>query len=70
MGKTMKDLIISSIPLQKLILEACQNLKIELYIKLPMAIDSHHSIEMKRKIMELELLMPTLSEIIKNNSDA
>jgi hypothetical protein len=56
--------------LQELILEACVNLKIELYIKLPMAVDQQHSIEMKRKIMELELLIPTLTEIIKNNSDA
>jgi hypothetical protein len=66
----MKDLNISSIPLQELILEACLNFRIELYIKLPMAVDKEHSNEIKRKIMELELLMPTLSEIIKNNSDA
>jgi phosphosulfolactate synthase (CoM biosynthesis protein A) len=66
----MKDLNISSIPLQELILEACQNFNIELYIKLPMANDILHRNVMKSKIIELELLIPILSEIIKNNTDA
>jgi phosphosulfolactate synthase (CoM biosynthesis protein A) len=66
----MKDLNISSIPLQELILEACQNFNIELYIKLPMANDILHRNVMKSKIIELELLIPILSDIIKNNTDA
>lgn len=64
----MKNLNISSIPLQKLILEACQNLNTELYIKQPMTIDNQQLIEMKRKITELEILIPILSEIITNNT--
>lgn len=66
----MKDINISSIPLQELLLEACQSFNIELYIKLPMADNSQHRCEIKRKILELELLIPILSEILKNNSDA
>jgi hypothetical protein len=65
----MKDLNISSIPLQELILEACQNFNTELYIKLPMANDTFERNEIKCKILELELLIPILSEILKNNSD-
>jgi hypothetical protein len=65
----MKDLNISSIPLQELILEACQNFNIELYIKLPMTVDIRQRNSMKSKITKLELLIPLLSEIIKNNID-
>jgi hypothetical protein len=65
----MKDLNISSIPLQELILEACQNFNIELYIKLPMTVDFRQRNSIKSKITKLELLIPLLSEIIKNNID-
>jgi hypothetical protein len=63
----MKSLNISSIPLQELLLEACMNFNVELCIKLPMTIDIQQHNEIKRKIVELEILIPTLSEIIKNN---
>jgi hypothetical protein len=66
----MKEINISSIPLQELLLEACQNLNIELYIKLPMADDIQNRNDIKRKILELELLIPILSEILKSNSDS
>ena len=65
----MKEINISSIPLQELLLEACQNFNIELYIKLPMADDIQHRNDIKRKILELELLIPILSEILKSNSN-
>jgi len=70
LASSMKDINISSIPLQKLLLEACRNLNIELYIRLPMADDIQHRNDIKRKILELELLIPILSEILKSNSDA
>ena len=66
----MKDLNISSIPLQALLLEACRNFNIELYIKLPMTEDIQQRNDIKTKILELELLIPILSEILKCNSDA
>ena len=65
----MKDLTISSIPLQELTLEAYESLFAHLYIQTPFILNLSDQSEIKRKILELEILIPALAEIIKNNSN-
>lgn len=60
-------MIISSIPLQGLILEACETLVVDLHIHLLFINNAVHRKETKNKIAKLDALIPILAEILKNN---
>jgi len=63
----MKDLTISSLPLQNLILECCWIGYTEMLIKLPEQPNSENSRLVRQKLLQLELLIPEIEQIIKNN---
>jgi len=63
----MKDLTISSLPLQNLILESCRIAYLEMLIQLPFQTDTEKLREVKQKLLQLETLIPELAQIIRNN---
>lgn len=63
----MKDLTISSLPLQNLILESCRIAYLDFLIQLPLQPDIEKLRVVKEKLLQLETLISELEKIIKNN---
>lgn len=64
----MKDITLSSIPLQSLVLEACESLRVDILLCLPDIHNHAQRVKEKQKLLQLDELIPQLTEIIKNNS--